>query len=175
MLKSFSETLLFMLVVLLLALVAGVFTLAYGWIFTLITPLDLWQTMVLITIASVALFVGFGNIRFTPFGNLLNHLLFGPPIATGIGVLIGWLLTLVTSFDAWQAMLLGVIIVAAITYILLRFIGEFLETVPPELLADDDEDEDMYAVPSMFDDIVWVDKKGRTRRATRKKGKDKKS
>jgi len=168
-----------MLVTLVVTVVAAALLLFYGWLFTLITPLDLWQTMVLNTIVLVAILVGFAGMPLAPFENILGHLVYGTPVGVGIGALIGWLLMLIISFDAWPAMLLGVILVAAITYFLLRLSGELIETVTSDVDEYDDEvddaDADMEVVSGMFDDIVWVDKKGHTRRVTRKKGKGKKS
>jgi hypothetical protein len=175
--KSLPFTLLFMLVTLVVTVAGAALLLLYGWLFTLITPLDLWQTMVLNMIVLIAILVGFASMPLAPFENILGHLVYGTPIGVGIGVLIGWLLTLGTSFDAWRAMLLGVILVAAITYFLLRLSGELLDIVTSDVDEYDDEvdDTDMEVVSGMFDDAVWVDKKGRTRKAILKKGKGKKS
>lgn len=183
MLKTLPTTLLFMLVVFIVAIVATALVLAYGWLFTLITPLDLWQTMVLTTIALVALMMGMSAMALLPFGNIISYLLFGTPIATATGILLGWLLTLITFFDAWRAMLLGTILVGSIAYFLLRLSGDFLETIAEleevENEDDDDEGDEHLFIKEvdrdLFEDVVWIDKQGRATRRPRKRRKGKKS
>lgn len=183
MLKSLPATLLFMLVVFVVTAMTVALVLVYGWLFTLITPLDLWQTVILTTIALVALIMGVTNMALLPYGNLINYLLFGMPIATGIGILFGWLLTLIVSFDTWRAMLLGVILVGAVAYLLLRLSGDFLEAIEELEMEGEEENEDpsegyrfvKKVDPSLFEDAILVDKEGRPVTRPRKRRKDKKS
>jgi hypothetical protein len=80
--KSLPFTLLFMLVTLVVTVAGAALLLLYGWLFTLITPLDLWQTMVLNMIVLIAILVGFASMPLAPFENILGHLVYGTPSAS---------------------------------------------------------------------------------------------